>query len=443
MVTTCGGLQVRKINCPKLIVWCCYRKFYEKIPDKFNTVSIIFPHTTGTVVVTYSCILVSRDFIATFLRACAKHGIGATLDVHTYPGGTSIGTFSGVWPRWPRFWTHGDQPGSPTLDAGRGLLRDLIQWLESLAETDPDAFEGFRAISPMNEPAHLAGQFRPNGPIDKENFLPPLPTKMAQDYLEELAPPSEGGMHNYTSVPDGPHLRVMMWLRDAVNAFRESSLPSKGKELHLNIIEFMLAEEDLPKFKYANYHVIGSWWRATTSPKERSSWAVLDMHHYHAWDPTCSGAVDGPPKGNYTCGDTVARDATFERCMLWATSSYRASIEKECGRGAKLASAEFSAGTNHQVRHACNDASSLRATYLAQLEAAEEANVETFFWSYKMPYGGAFRNAWSFKHLMYLLGVTALPDESPFGCGDHVPLEGEPMDDVFFTDDDNGSKTRN
>ena len=63
-----------------------------------------------------------------------------------------------------------------------------------------------------------------------------------------------------------------------------------------------------------------------------------------------------------------------------------------------------------------------------QVKAAEEADVELFWWSYKMPYGGAFRRAWSLKHLLYLLGVLPKPDEEEFHCGDHVPPLGEPAD---------------
>ena len=65
---------------------------------------------------------------------------------------------------------------------------------------------------------------------------------------------------------------------------------------------------------------------------------------------------------------------------------------------------------------------------VSQVEAANEADVELFWWSYKMPYGGAFRRAWSLKHLLYLLGALPKPDEGSFHCGDHAPPPGEPED---------------
>ncbi len=80
------------------------------------------------------------------------------------------------------------------------------------------------------------------------------------------------------------------------------------------------------------------------------------------------------------------------------------------------------------MRHACNDVSTLRMMMETQVRMSKLADVELFFWSYKMPYGGAFRNAWSLKHLMYLLGVLPRPDEELFHCGDHIPPPGEPKD---------------
>lgn len=373
-----------------------------------------------------------------FLRACAKHGIGATLDIHTYPGGTSIGTFSGVWPKYSRFWTHGDVPavdhGEP--DVGRGLLKDIMGWLESLAVDDPMAFKGFRALSPMNEPAHLAGLYNGKNPIltDHETFLPPLPTEMAQSYLSDLNKGLDS-QPQLTPVPDGNHLRTFLWLRDAIDAFRQSKLRSLGKELHVNLHESLFAQDVFTKegdnadfgLSTGAMRLIGSWWRASTTAAERSDWAVLDIHHYQSWDPKCAGAVEGFPQGRYACSDEEAKAEVLGQCATWS-AVFRKSLEEECGEGLRLASAEFSSSTHHSVRHGCNDVSTLKMMFESQVNEAKNADVELFYWAYKMPYGGAFRNAWSMKHLLYLLGVLPQPDEEVFHCGDHIPPPGEPKD---------------
>lgn len=385
---------------------------------------------------------VPRRFVKQFLRACAKYGIKATLDIHTYPGGTSIGTFSGVWPRYSRFWTHGDVPATDNgeKDVGRDILKNFISWLEKLAIEDPLAFKGLRALSPMNEPAHLAGLYNGPKPVktDRDTFLPPLSIKVASAYLDELNK-GKNVPSTATQIPDGNHLRVFMWLRDAVSEFRKSKLPTLGLQLHVNVHESLFPTPILPKYKdktkeeldYGRYPgalaIFGSWWRATTTAAERASWAVLDVHHYHAWGDACSGAVEGPPTGRYACSDETARNEVLSKCSEWA-SVYRQTLEKECEKGLKLASAEFSASTHHSVRHACNDVSTLKTTYEMQIHAAKQADVELFWWSYQMPYGGAFKSAWSLKHLLHLLGVLDWPDEGFFHCGDHVPPPGEPVD---------------
>lgn len=34
---------------------------------------------------------------------------------------------------------------------------------------------------------------------------------------------------------------------------------------------------------------IGAWWKTITTEVERSSWAVLDLHNYIAWNPDVKG----------------------------------------------------------------------------------------------------------------------------------------------------------
>uniref|UniRef100_A0A7S4HVV1 Glycoside hydrolase family 5 domain-containing protein n=1 Tax=Odontella aurita TaxID=265563 RepID=A0A7S4HVV1_9STRA len=379
---------------------------------------------------------IPRPFVERFLRACGRHGVKATLDVHTYPGGTSLGTFSGVWPRAPLFWRYdADADAKEGDDFGRRTYRELLGWLESLAASDAEAFDGLGAVTPMNEPAHLAGLFGGGGPFPEEDsFLPPLPGGVAEKFLADIngegSRNDDGGApYVPVPVPDGHHLRVLLWLSDAVETFRSSSLPAKGIEIHVNVHESILTRDLVPDdaddIGAQSAAILASWWRGTTTTVERSSWAVLDMHHYHAWDPACQGASDGPPSGNYTCGDGAATAATLGRCASWA-GVYRSAVSgspPDAGGippGARLASAEFSASTHHSVLHSCVDVTTLRSTYLAQVEAANDADVELYWWSWKMPHGGAFRRAWSFKHFLYLMGVEGFdhPDESEITCGD-------------------------
>lgn len=371
---------------------------------------------------------VPKPFLQKFLRACAKYGIKATLDIHTYAGGTSLGTFSGVWPKKPLFWKH-DNPENPDHDFGRAVYNEFLLWIESLADSDPEAFAGIGAITPMNEPAHLAGIFGPGSSNPAGiSFLPALPTKLATAYLEKVNS-LVGSSPSFRSVPDGPHLRSLLWQDDAVSSFRQSSLPSLGVELHVNVHESILVQSLTPDdpSDAGGRHPEGTsiflaWWRGITSAEERATWAVLDMHHYHAWEGQCQGAVDGPPQGSYTCGDTDAMNSVLDQCKSWATM-YRDTAKEQLGdsrKPARLVSAEFSASTQHLVRHSCLDITTLHTSYQKQVEAANAAGIELFWWGWKMPYGGTFRRAWSFKHFLHLLGVDGFssPDESGIPCGE-------------------------
>lgn len=369
---------------------------------------------------------IPKPFLQKFLQACAKYGIKATLDIHTYPGGTSLGTFSGVWPKKPLFWEY-DDPQNPDTDVGRSIYNDFLGWIESLSDSDPRAFSGIGAITPMNEPGHLAGLFGPGSSHpEKESFLPVLPIEMAKEYLAKINSLVEESP-SYISVPDGPHLRSLLWQGDALSLFRNSTLPSKGIELHINVHESIFVESLVAEdpFDEGGRHPKGTkmfaaWWRGTTTAIERSTWAVLDMHHYHAWESVCQGTVDGPPEANYTCLDTEARNEALERCASWA-GMYRDIADEQLGGGlkARLASGEFSASTHHSVLRSCLDITTLRTSYQKQLEAANDADIDLFWWSWKMPFGGAFRRAWSFKHFLYLLGVDGFSsaDVSELPCG--------------------------
>jgi len=371
---------------------------------------------------------VPKPFLEDFLQSCFKHGITVSLDVHTLPGGTSIGTFSGVWPHWPRFWTHGGDGVAFSqengFDIGHVLFAELIEWIEALSINNPQAFRGIKGLSPMNEPAHLAGNFHVN---DTDNFLPPLPHELNKPYLGALLASTAktkgfGQFDQGLNYPNGTHLRVFYWFQSAIEMFRQSKLPELGIELHVNIHEsiFKSLSDDDALDSYKRLLAIASWWCAdsqeitTTSKKERSTWAVLDIHHYNAWSYACSGTIDGQGAG-YACGDVHHRNEILKNCSKWA-NLYRSIIDQQCSSNAKLMSGEFSAASHHSVRRSCNGVDDLKESYEMQVNAARRNQVDMYYWSFHMPYGGTFRRAWSFRQLMYNLGIIDRPDEPQFDC---------------------------
>lgn len=277
----------------------------------------------------------------------------------------------------------------------------------------------------MNEPAHLAGYQEPHGDT---NFLPLLPKGIEDDYAAGMAA-AIGIITPF--VPEGTALRVFYWFDTALSIFRSSRLPGLGVDFYANIIESILPDKQDQKQKIS---VIAKWWCArtnrhgSTTASERADWAVLDIHHYNAWGANCAGSIDGQD-ASYTCNDAAKRREVLEVCTEFA-GDFRDAVDEACGSttddvgtvaSARLMSGEFAPASFHTVRKSCTDLASLRDSYLAQVTTARPANVDLFYWSYKMPYGGSFREAgWSFTQMMYRFGVLDQPDAPAFPCDNHT-----------------------
>jgi hypothetical protein len=341
---------------------------------------------------------VPKPLVVRFLKECHRWGLKAVLDIQTYPGGTSIGTFSGVWPRPCLFWKYDDPLNDQ--DVGRALFRDFLSWVESL---EPKAFDGLGGITPMNEPAHLAGMFGPGSyNPDSKSFVP--------DYnLND---------ESLVNIPDGPHLRVLRWQSDAIQAFRRTSLPSRGIDLIVNVHESIFVpalttgDGDDPWGRHpVATQIIADWWKLVTTQNERKEWAVLDMHHYHAWEGRCYGTVSGHDAA-FRCASPQA-ETVLRSCSTWA-QIFRGALQEP---SARLVSGEFSASTHHSVLLSCRDTRTLQISYEDQLQAASAANVDLYFWAWTMPHGGAFRAAWSLRELMHRFDPSLPADESTATCG--------------------------
>jgi len=202
------------------------------------------------------------------LKAAGHHRVKVLLDIHAYPGGSSDGTYNGIWPLQPEFWNTGlDSNNTPIYqDNFRTIFQNLITWAEGLYSlSDPSYGAGLGALTAMNEPAHLLG----------------IP--------EARCANGSWGIASYQDVLDTLAL--------AVADFRRSSLPAHNVKLYMNVIETMFPTT-LPSTTLSRdvkhpddllsgeqvYSVIGNWWKSITTENERQTWAILDIHHYFAWD---------------------------------------------------------------------------------------------------------------------------------------------------------------
>eukprot|EP00438_Fugacium_kawagutii_P016714 Skav227658 [mRNA] locus=scaffold58:549357:552997:- [translate_table: standard] len=261
---------------------------------------------------------IPRDWLAKFLVRCSRHGIRVLIDLHAFPGGSSQGTYNGVWPNTPAFWKNKTRVGNTELQqVGLWVVSAAVNWLEELTE---EAKEGLLGLTVMNEPAHL-----------------------------------NSGSH-FADEED-----VLNWLADAAQIFRISSLPQQGKKLYMQMID--------TAFKNFTETMV-PWFFATFSDSERFSWVVADQHWYTAWD---SGGCDmrTDEAGGLTC-DTPLE--TIRHKMQKCASSFAQKFQHDFGM--QMAVSEFSAGTGDAALFACRDRDVVRAFLQEQLSAWDAVGLQ-------------------------------------------------------------------
>ncbi len=308
------------------------------------------------------------------LKTASKHGIKVLLDIHAYPGGSSDGTYNGIWPLQPEFWNTGlDSNNIPIYqDNFQTIFQNLITWADSLYKmSDKSYADGLGGLTAMNEPAHLMG----------------IPAARCSD-----------GSWGITSYQD-----VLDTLALAVSDFRQSSLPRHNVKLYMNIIETMF-----PTTMTGDqiYSAIGTWWNSVTTSNERHKWAVLDLHHYFAWDGNCNSCLQ-----NYVTNGVI-QQAGFDQ-MKQCSDDWYLTIRDKLGLSAKdkLATTEFSASANSDTYQSCASGNAQPTTpsnYEAyrnavlkyQLDDAKQANIDMYFWTWTIPYNDNFQNEWSLINIL-------------------------------------------
>ncbi|CAL1165045.1 unnamed protein product [Cladocopium goreaui] len=291
-----------------------------------------------------SLVTIPRKLLEDLYAEGHKHGLKFLLDIHAFPGGSSDGTYNGIWPLKPRFWLERVKVGKGTTtlqEAGLMIVAKAIEWLESLTGDAAAAVEG---ISPMNEPGHLAGFQKPSfAPIDV----------------------------------------VLAWLSQTIHMFRKSQcLGGKGQKLYMQIIETAFPDNSFWK-------VFPSWWIQQTSVTDRNNWAVADMHWYTAWG-TKGGVL--AESSAVTCNEPLHK--ILEVLQPGVEDFAKTFYEKVPGL---KASTEFSASTNADALLACQPVAITRPWMEAQVTTMKQKDIKPFFWTFKMPYGHVFQSGWSLR----------------------------------------------
>lgn len=311
-----------------------------------------------------SLVTIPRKLLEDLYAEGHKHGLKFLLDIHAFPGGSSDGTYNGIWPLKPGFWLERVKVGNGTTtlqEAGLMIVAKAIEWLESLTGDAAEAVEG---LSPMNEPGHLAGFQNPSfAPIDM----------------------------------------VLAWLSQTIHMFRHSQLPSKGQKLYMQIIETAFPNDSF-------WDTFPPWWINQTSVTDRNLWAVADMHWYTAWG-TKGGVL--AESSAVTCNEPLHK--ILEVLQPGVEEFAKTFSEKIPGL---KASTEFSASTNADALLACQAVAITRPWMEAQVTSMKQQNIQPFFWTFKMPYGHVFQSGWSLRK------IYGVEETAPFPCALNAGIMG-------------------
>ena len=91
-------------------------------------------------------VTLSSRFLDTWMDRFAENGIKVLLDLHAMPCGSSDGTYNGVFPETPLFFSN-----EKAQAMGLGVVSNMLSWYKNLSPKQQAAVHGFTL---MNEPGH-------------------------------------------------------------------------------------------------------------------------------------------------------------------------------------------------------------------------------------------------------------------------------------------------
>ncbi|CAK9007342.1 Telomerase reverse transcriptase (Telomerase catalytic subunit) [Durusdinium trenchii] len=328
------------------------------------------------------------------LEVAADFGLQVLLDLHAFPGGSSAGTFNGVWPLNPRFWTAHCSENFTTI------MVQILNWMNGLSSKNPKAFKGLYGLTPMNEPAHMRGLY------DTSGAAVPVPYQEAYDEL---------GLPGWANVSTQ---QILQTLQLSVEEFRRRpALASQGVRLLMNVIETAFAgtfggTDDAKAFAASQTGEVGSvtgalgaWWKEITTESERQTWAVLDLHNYIAWNPEVKNFEE------------IATMEDYRRLLSEMSLPFFQQLRSrlQMPKPQLLACSEYSASTNQDTLLSVTSSvgrrprrlpwrvgwHTLRDEFLrGQHRAAKEEKIDMWFWTYHIRKNRNYQGEWSLQHVL-------------------------------------------
>ena len=296
--------------------------------------------------------------IQTILHTAGSLGLQVLIDFHTYPGGSSYGSYSGTWPDDTKFWND----NRVARENIRTIVDNFCKWVQN--DRDALALKGLYGITPMNEPAHLAG-------ID--SFYKHYPDRWRDKNTR---------FNEITSV-----------LSESIDVFRSSGMNNHKKKLIMNVIETSTID-----FGEQMFTVWRDWWKNSTTSEERKTWAGLDIHHYEAWSNPNS--CDSENNSAKECMDHVKdtdwdkvfgdlRDKVVSKDDLFYVTEFSNSLYNDT----KYSLASGLANNENYIKIR-------NKFYEKQIHALHSNNTRGFFWTWDVPLNSNYQSEWSLKNVI-------------------------------------------
>jgi len=293
-----------------------------------------------------SFVTLTQPFLEKLLDRFAAHGLQVLIDIHAMPCGSADGTYNGVYPLPPQFFSN-----AAAASYGFQVVQNMLDWYMGLAAERKKVVHGFTL---MNEPGHL----------------------IVPQYIPTADP-------------------IVRWLQQAV-ALYEQQVVMKMTDpplLYMNMIDtaYGVFPQTCVKQKIdpndklqCMAHVL-----AKDCGLANKSWAVFDVHHYFSWD-----------NGNGI--DNCATDQNLTGYVDDGMYGFTGEIIKTGAEAGLMnyATSEWSLCTHRNDTQDCAAADELSIMYEQQTDAYTLGGFANFFWGWKMPYGGWHEAKWSLKNYM-------------------------------------------
>jgi len=340
--------------------------------------------------------------IENLLTIASTAGVQILIDFHTFPGGSSYGSYSGTWSKKTKFWDH-----NPTAVENMGtIIRNFCEWINN---AEQEVQDGFYGLTPMNEPAHLSG-------IDA----------FYNQYPEDWEKDKNKRFEDITNV-----------LQRSIAEFTNVGLHNKGKKLVMNVIETATIDFGYPEM----FTKWKDWWKGLENTQtkgeqitasDKSTWAVLDVHHYEAW----ADMGDEAPAHHICNSDETDFDTCLDHIKTTNWKEVYGGIRNNFVDPNNLFYVtEFSNSLYNDTKTSFasglvegkGDYKVIRNEfYKKQLEALNQNNMKGFFWTWNVPKNSNYQSEWSLKTVLSDLNGNIndeLDDEL-----DHDESEDKPED---------------